>query len=153
MSESGSNLGLGAAYEAARILYAARQRCCVAARRARATGGDAGDRLPAHSASQAGTEDFMTAFRQGLKETGYVEGQNVTIEYRWADGSYDRQPRLMKELIDLRVNVIVTWGPTAIRTAKMVQAADMGTAIPICIRGRNRPGRRWNRCQLEPSRR
>ena len=84
-----------------------------------------------HSASQAGTEDFMTAFRQGLKEAGYVEGQNVTIEYRWANGSYDRQPSLMNELIDLGVNVIVTWGPTAIRTAKMVQAAGIGAAIPI----------------------
>jgi putative tryptophan/tyrosine transport system substrate-binding protein len=84
-----------------------------------------------HAASQAGTEDFMTAFRQGLKETGYVEGQNVLIEYRWANGSYDRQSSLMKELIDLRVNIIVTWGPTAIRTAKMVQATGVGTAIPI----------------------
>ena len=92
-------------------------------------------RLPAigslHSASQAGTENFMTAFRQGLKEAGYVEGENVTIEYRWANGSYDRQPSLMSELIDLRVNVIVTWGPTAIRTAKMVQDAGRGAAIPI----------------------
>ena len=92
-------------------------------------------RLPAigslHGASQAGNEDFMTAFRQGLKEAGYVEGENVTIEYRWANGSYDRQPSLMNELIDLRVNVIVTWGPTAIRTAKMVQAAGRGAAISI----------------------
>src|SRR6516162_2597980 len=84
-----------------------------------------------HAASQAGTENFMAAFRQGLKETGYVEGQNVTIEYRWANGSYDQQPSLMKELIDLRVNVIVTWGPTAIRTAKMVQDSGIGAAIPI----------------------
>src|SRR5262245_18090981 len=61
-----------------------------------------------HAASQAGTEDFMNAFRQRLKETAYVEGQNVLIEYRWANGSYDRQSSLMKELIDLRVNVIVT---------------------------------------------
>ena len=55
----------------------------------------------------------------------------MTIEYRWANGSYDRQPSLMSELIDLRVNVIVTWGPTAIRTAKMVQDAGRGAAIPI----------------------
>ena len=84
-----------------------------------------------HAASQAGTEDFMAAFRQGLKETGYVEGQNVTIEYRWANGSYDQQPSLMKELIGLRVNVIVTWGPTAIGTAKKVQDAGIGATIPI----------------------
>jgi putative ABC transport system substrate-binding protein len=84
-----------------------------------------------HAASQAGTENFMAAFRQGLKETGYVDGQNVTIEYRWANGSYDRQSSLMKELIDLRVNVIVTWGPTAIRAAKMVQDTGVGAAIPI----------------------
>jgi putative ABC transport system substrate-binding protein len=84
-----------------------------------------------HGASQAGSEDFMSAFRQGLKEVGYIEGQNVAIEYRWANGSYERQSSLMKELIDLRVNVIATWGPTAIRTAKMVQATGVGTAIPI----------------------
>ena len=74
---------------------------------------------------------LVASFLQGLKEAGYVEGENVTIEYRWANGSYDRQPSLMNELIDLRVNVIVTWGPTAIRTAKMVQAAGRGAAIPI----------------------
>ena len=84
-----------------------------------------------HAASQAGNEDFMAAFRQGLKETGYVEGQNVLIEYRWANGSYDRQSSLMKELIGLGVNVIVPWGPTAIRTAKMVQDAGIGADIPI----------------------
>jgi putative ABC transport system substrate-binding protein len=84
-----------------------------------------------HAASQAGTEDFMAAFHRGLKEVGYVEGQNVTIEYRWANGSYERQPTLMNELIDLGVNVIVTWGPTAIRTAKMVQTKGRGAAIPF----------------------
>src|SRR5262245_29861611 len=84
-----------------------------------------------HAASQAGNEGFMAAFRQGLKEIGYVEGQNVLIEYRWANGSYDRQSSLMKELIGLRVNVIVPWGPTAIRTAKMVQDAGIGADIPI----------------------
>jgi putative ABC transport system substrate-binding protein len=57
--------------------------------------------------------NLVDPFRQGLRERGYVEGQDVVIEYRWADGKYERFPDLIAELIRLKVDVIVTAGTPA----------------------------------------
>jgi len=71
--------------------------------------------------------DRLRAFRQGLSEVGYVEGQNVKIEYAWAEGQYDRFPTLIAELIRLRVAVIAA--PAS--TSAVVVAKKLTTTIPI----------------------
>jgi len=58
------------------------------------------------------------AFRTGMRELGYVDGQNIAIETRWAGGKYERLAGLAAELVRLKVNVIVTYGPPAIQAAK-----------------------------------
>jgi putative tryptophan/tyrosine transport system substrate-binding protein len=61
---------------------------------------------------------FIESFRQALHERGYIEGQNLVIEYRWAEGRDERLPNLAAELVRLKVDVIVTGGSTAIRAAQ-----------------------------------
>jgi putative ABC transport system substrate-binding protein len=70
------------------------------------------------ASSPAAMAPRMDAFRQGLREIGYVEGKNIIIERRHAEGKSDRLPALAAELVSLKVDVIVTSGPTATRPAK-----------------------------------
>jgi putative ABC transport system substrate-binding protein len=79
-----------------------------------------------NSASPDTNADRMRGFRQGLKDSGYVEGENVTIIYRWAEGQWDRLPALATELLHQRVTLIAAFGNAAAVAAKATT-----TAIPI----------------------
>ena len=73
---------------------------------------------------------FLDAHRQGLGETGFVEGQNIKIEYRWAEGHYDRLPALAAELVKMQVAVITTMGD-AVYAAKAAQPEGDRNPLPI----------------------
>jgi putative ABC transport system substrate-binding protein len=70
------------------------------------------------NSSAALESELVAAFRQGLRDLKYVEGQNIAIEYRWAEGRYDRFPALVAEAVHLKVDVIVTAGTPAALAAK-----------------------------------
>src|SRR5262247_3973491 len=85
--------------------------------------------MPVVGFVNAGSSDapLGAAFRKGLNETGYVEGQNATVEYHWLEGQFDRLPALMADLVRRRVAVIAT--PAGNYAAQVAKAAT--TEIPI----------------------
>jgi putative tryptophan/tyrosine transport system substrate-binding protein len=118
---------LGDGHEAARFHHASRRRgCCVAD----CCGCAAADDASVGFLNSAAGEPFaylVAAYRQGLKEIGYVEGQNVTIDYRWAEGHYDRLPALAADLVRGRAAVIAATGSAPSALAAKVAT----TTIPI----------------------
>ena len=78
--------------------------------------------------SVSATSDRTEPFRQGLRELGYVEGKNIVIEWRYAEGKLDRLPALAAELVRLKVDIIVTSGPIPTRAAK-----EATVTIPIVM--------------------
>src|SRR5262249_10262185 len=73
---------------------------------------------------------FSDAFQQGLRDAGFVEGQNVLFERRFARGDYERLPALAAELLALRVDVLAAFGTAAVRAAKTASVKS-ASAIPI----------------------
>ena len=80
--------------------------------------------------SLSGAAPYLAGFHQGLSETGYVEGQNLAIEYRWAEGGYDRLPALAADLVARKVDVIVASATPGIAAAK-----GATSTIPIVFLG------------------
>ena len=87
-----------------------------------------------NSGSSEGFQSLVAAFRGGLSESGYVEGQNLAIEYRWAEGDYEKLPRLAADLVSRRVSAILAGGPPAVVAAK-----DATTTIAIVFTSGGNP--------------
>ena len=90
-----------------------------------------------HSASPEGLQQIVAGLHQGLNEAGYVEGQNVAFEYRWARGQYDQLPAMAADLVQRKVDVIIAGGgEVAARAAK-----DATSTIPVVFTAASDPVR------------
>ena len=116
-----------------------------------------------NSSSPDGYVPMVAAFRQGLREAGYLEGQNVAVEYRWAEGKYDRVPEIAVELVGRQVAVIVANTPgvlalkTAITTTPIVfttstDPVQIGLVASISRPGGNITGATTLAVQIAPKR-
>jgi len=99
------------------------------------------------TSSAALEPELVKAFREGLREHGYVEGQNILIEYRWAEGNYQRFPDLIADLLKLKVDVILTSGTPgawaakrATRTVPIVMAVTGDAVATGLVASLPRPG-------------
>src|SRR5262245_29088616 len=86
--------------------------------------------IPVVGVLGSGSAQFRDVFAAGLSETGYREGHNVRVEYRWAGGAYERLSAIADELVNMRVSVIATFGSAA---APVVKAASMKVSPPIPV--------------------
>jgi putative tryptophan/tyrosine transport system substrate-binding protein len=104
-----------------------------------------------NSASADGYASMAAAFKRGLKEAGYAEGQNVTVEYRWADNQYERLPGLAADLVNIRVNVIFANSPSipaALAATKTIPIIFNSGDDPVrlgFVASLNRPGWKCHR--------
>jgi putative tryptophan/tyrosine transport system substrate-binding protein len=86
-----------------------------------------------HSASPEAYASMISAFHDGLKETGYVQGRNVAIEFRWAEGHVERLPALADDLVRRRISVLATGGGASPALAAKQVAAAIPTPIPATL--------------------
>jgi ABC-type uncharacterized transport system substrate-binding protein len=110
------------AHEAARVRHVSRRRGGVAARGAGAAK-EAPDHWIAWGATSSAQAQWTAAFVQRLRELGWVEGQTISIEYRWAEGRFEHSPAIIAEFVRLKVDIIVTNSTPNVLAAKQVTSA------------------------------
>jgi putative ABC transport system substrate-binding protein len=86
------------------------------------------------------TPAMLSAFRDGLRERGYVEGQNLSIDVRWSEGSFEQNPGLAADLVRSNVDVIVAWSSPAVFAARRAAGGWIAATLAKCstMRGRYR---------------